>query len=37
MQRQQIGIYDADYDNILNKIEHRDHIEYERQIHNDDK
>ena len=30
-------IDDADHDYILEKIDQRYHIEYERQIHNDDK
>ena len=37
VQRQQICIYDTDHDYIIDKIERRDHIEYEKQIHNDDK
>ena len=37
MQRQTICIADAYHDYILDKNERRDNIEYERQIHNDDK
>ena len=37
MNRQLICIADADHYSIIDKIERRDHIEYERQIHNDDK
>ena len=37
MYRQPVCIYDADHDYILDEIERRDHIEYERKIHNDDK
>ena len=36
VQRQPICIADADHDYILDKIERRDNIEYEIQIHNDD-
>ena len=37
MQRQPIFIADAYHDYILNEIERWDNIEYEIQIHNDDK
>ena len=37
MYRQQSCIADADHDYVLDENERRDHIEYERQIHNDDK
>ena len=33
VQRQPICISDAGHDYILDEIEHRYHIEYERQIH----
>ena len=35
IQIKQICVSDADHDYILDKIEHRGHIEYEIQIHND--
>ena len=35
--RQPIFISDSEHDYILEKIERRDYIEYERKIHNDDK
>ena len=37
VQRQPIFIDDAYRDYILDEIKGNDHIEYERQIHNDDK
>ena len=37
MQIQPICIADADHDYILNEVERRDHIDYERQIYNDNK
>ena len=36
-QRQPIFISDAYHDYILYEIEHRNHIEHEKLIHNDDK
>ena len=37
MQIQPIYINDTNHDYILYGIDHSDHIEYERKIHNDDK
>ena len=37
MQRQTIFIADSDHDYIQDEIERPDHIEYERQIHDDNK
>ena len=37
VQKQLIFIADTDHDYIIDKIEHYDHIDYEIQIHNDDK
>ena len=36
LQKQPIFIDDTDHDYILDEIMRHDHIEYERQIHNDE-